>query len=103
MNVIEMEKILDAEYAVETGSLWLIRQGQFDKGIADRLLQALDKISFGEATCLPKNIVSMLWFIPVMLYWNQSRVLERSETNLNDYELFYGKVVDRLLEILGTP
>lgn len=103
MNIDKLVESLGAEWDIEEGSLYLIRNGKFDSAIADHLLAVLDDVTLDDPECLPRRVVSLLWFIPVFLYWNAERVEDVSGISHSEYESFIIKVSERLMKLLGVP
>lgn len=91
---------LEAEYDLENGFLGLLRGGHFDTRAADRFLRLLGTIDLGDGDVIHRRVVTLLWFIPVFLQWQEHRLDEDEWAALR-------RVIDaatnQLERILGIP
>jgi hypothetical protein len=65
-----------------------------------QLESVLRDVSLGEATSISQELVSLLWYLPLVLIWNSSRVDPRWYTEL---ELRTRRIENEVLRILGDP
>lgn len=99
-NTISMQ--LGYEWEQPDGFLARLRGGQFDPHGLDRLLQILQSLIRDNADCLDREIVALIWFIPLFMTWQRERVLENG-TSATLYDSACHKVLNVLFEVLGTP
>lgn len=82
------------------GFLGKLRQGIFDQRLFDDFLALLRSIQIHEDT-IPTKVVSLLWFIPLVMDWQGERV--EAVISKNDYGNVISAVVTELERILGIP
>lgn len=78
-----------------------LRQGLFDEVLFKEFLKLLKEISFDGADCIPKNVVSMLWYIPLFMEWQKERISK--VIDLIEYSSKKTQIENELEKILGTP
>jgi hypothetical protein len=93
---------LEAEWSPEAGFFWRIRQGRFDTSDYRRALATVSAIRISEDAELPRRLVSLLWYAPIFMSWQEERVRERGGDMVA-----YGKAVsamnNEIERLLGVP
>lgn len=102
MKTKEIIKALEFEWDLEYGSLGMMRRGEFDKEKFDRLITLLKSIELGDKVLIEKRIVSLIWYIPLFLFWQKERLLNKGKTT-NDLERVINIVEEIIEKILGIP
>jgi hypothetical protein len=92
---------LDVEWDTN-GFFDLIRNGFYDAEQAQSILSTLRAIRIGQDECVPKRLVSMLWYLPSFLVWQTERVAEAGGDRVS-YERFISDVYNTLEDVLSTP
>jgi hypothetical protein len=92
---------LETEWDLD-GFFYFIRQGKFDPGLANNILDTLNSIDFGDKELIPRKLVSLLWYMPIFLSWQVERVREKGGDGAA-YERFSTEVTNVLEKVLGTP
>lgn len=82
------------------GTLWKIRNGDFDQSGLEHLEAQLREVDFGDAGTLSRGLVSLLWYIPLILIWNSDRLNDRSRPILDSHTT---QIIDELNRVLGSP
>ena len=82
------------------GTLWKIRNGDFDQSGLELLEAQLREVDFGDAGTLSRGLVSLLWYIPLILIWNSDRLADRSKPILGSHT---ERIINELHRILGSP
>jgi len=91
---------LEHEYDTDNGFLGLLRSGHFDTRARDRFLALLRSIDLGEGESVDRRIVALLWYVPLLLRW-QERRLDDEERKALDHTI--DSVTTELERILGVP
>lgn len=91
---------LEAEFDQEEGFIGLLRSGHFDSRASDRLLSLLRRIELGSDLSVDRRLVSILWYIPLLLRWQSPRVSSADQPRLAAVE---NGVIRELERILGVP
>lgn len=68
---------LEAEWSPEDGFFWRVRQGQFNSTEFQRTLGIVSSIAIGETAEVPRRLVSLLWYAPEFMRWQEDRVREQ--------------------------
>jgi len=101
MTLDDLIRALDAAWDIP-GFLGHLREGQFSEAEAAAFLKLLQSIDLGAERCVPKRLVSLLWYLPSFLQWQEERVAERGG-DLQAYRRFTTKAHNILEEVLGVP
>lgn len=101
MSLENITMRLDAEWDRE-GFLGRLRLGHFTSGEAEKFLDLLRAIHIDEKDCVPKRLVTLLWYLPSFLSWQTERVSEAGG-EMKEYIHFANQVHNLLEERLGTP
>jgi hypothetical protein len=102
MTFEHVVEAIEVEWSPDAGFLWSLRQGIFDDGKFQRLLALLRTIEIAEGAHVPIRLVSLLWYIPTFMQWQDERLRERGQ-DLDAYRKAMARVVNELERILGTP
>jgi len=101
MNFEELIEYLECAWDRE-GFLGGIREGKFVAGDGEKFLSMLGAIQINEEALVPKRLVSLLWYLPSFLEWQNKRVQEKSG-NLELYRHFVTSIHNTLENVLGVP
>ena len=82
------------------GTLWNIRNGDFDQSGLELLEAQLREVDFGNAGTLSRGLVSLLWYIPLVLIWNSDRLDDRNKLILDSHT---ERIINELHRVLGSP
>jgi hypothetical protein len=102
MNQSETIARLELEWEGSTGFFARLRDGDFDRKRALGILRVISELSLGDDAALQKRLVSLLWYLPLFLTWQEERVAEQSG-DVQGYRLFVNQVTALLEEKLGVP
>lgn len=91
---------LEAEYDLDDGFLGLLRGGHYDTRARDRFLHLLESIDLGSSEVVNKRLVSLLWYVPLFLQWQDRRLDEEERAQLRQV---LDQVTNQLERILGVP
>lgn len=95
--VDQLEEAWDSE-----GFLGQVRIGKFSEEGAEEFLKILAGIDFDSAPCIPKRLLSLIWYLPSFLDWQTERVLERGG-DVEKYKKFIIDVLNTMEITLGIP
>ena len=96
------EQIQHLEFAWSfEGFLGQLRDGKFDPILYEEFITLLRSISFKGEDSILKEIVSLLWYIPLFMEWQCERV--KDSISLKEYERKKTVIENELERILGTP
>lgn len=93
---------LDQEWDPDIGVLGRAREGLFDASHGEKFVSKLQTLKLPEGESINRRLVSLLWFIPLFLSWQQERVGENGG-NVDAFQNFSGRVEGIVMEILGMP
>lgn len=93
---------LDQEWDPDTGVLGRVRAGLFDAFQGEKFISKLQTLELPEGEVINRRLVSLLWFIPLFLSWQQERVGENGG-DVTAFQNFSGRVEGIVMEILGMP
>jgi hypothetical protein len=65
---------IETEWEIDTAFLWKARQGEFDPVAFERTCQKLQELTIDESANIPRRLVSLLWYMPLVLGWQTERV-----------------------------
>ena len=86
----------------ETGFFWRIRDGVFDPDDFDRALRKLSSISIRDDDLLPRRLVSILWYLPLLMTWQVERIRE-SGGDVAAFQRATTQVTNVVEQLLGVP
>ncbi|MEP7220151.1 MAG: hypothetical protein ABI876_14605 [Bacteroidota bacterium] len=101
MNQKELTDLIGEEYDIPNGSLYKLRQGEFDHDGLDRLLAKLRTICL-TGDMIDRRLVAVLWYLPLFIGYQRERV-ENAGYDMKLFDRFETQVTNVLLEILGFP
>lgn len=79
-----------------------MRQGVFDEVGCSRLAELLCDIEVGQDSVLDRRFVSLIWFIPVFMRWQEERIVENGG-DVKRYRDAVSAFDDVIVAILGAP
>ena len=86
----------------DDGFLGKLREGHFDGPGSDGFLVFLKGMQLDESTLVSKRMLSLIWYIPLFLQWQEERVANKGVDHLI-YRKFVTQVINALEEVLGVP
>ena len=99
---MERDEIIESivsEYDLEAGFIGQLRMRRFDRAGAQRILDAIRRISL-EEDAVDIRMARHLYFIPIIAYWQRTRLPSSDQCDLDEF-------VDQLFEVcvhaLGAP
>jgi hypothetical protein len=92
-------EVINNAYDEEHGVLGRLREGQFDRAGAQRLLSVLGELELGEGP-IDRRLVSLLWYMPLFIEWQTSRV---PDSDRQDVSNLAAEVISILERVLGVP
>ena len=99
---MERDEIIESivsEYDLETGFVGQLRMRRFDRAGAQRILDAIRRISL-EEDAVDIRMARHLYFIPILAYWQRARLPSSDQCDLDEF-------VDQLFGVcahaLGAP
>jgi hypothetical protein len=95
-------EVLSSYWALPDGTLYRLREGEFDIAGIDELIRFLRTISIPNEATIPKRLASLLWMLPTFMEWQIDRVIERggsADELRTRAQLAYNEVE----RILGIP
>lgn len=101
MDIERTIQVIDREW--NEGVLWDIRHTKFTLGSGQSLLEALRSIQLGDAPTVRRDLVRLIWFMPLFISWNQHRVKPTPDAAISDFRDFCQFVLDEVERILGQP
>lgn len=101
MEINNITERLEEEWDSE-GFLGQVRTGQFSTNEGADFLELLRSLELDENACIPKRLLSLLWYLPSFLSWQGDRVAEKGG-DVVAYEKFVTDVQNVLEETLGVP
>jgi len=96
----ELIAALEQEYDQEEGFLGLLRLGHFDSLARDRFLELLRSIRLEPSELIDRRVVSLLWYIPLLMQWQERRLDADERTALQET---LNAVTTELERVLGVP
>jgi hypothetical protein len=94
--------MLEAEFAEPDGFLWKVRYGDFDAEQGERFVGLLSQIKPPKDGPLERRLVSIVWFLPLLVMWQKDRITA-SGGDPQKYDGLIGRVTDAVIAILGVP
>lgn len=101
MNINELIEKLEEEWDVD-GFLGRVREGVFSVAEGENFLKLLSSIQIPDDALIPKRLLSLLWYIPLFLGWQDSRVA-KIQGSTEEYTRFVTEVINLLEDVLGYP
>ena len=99
---MERDEIIESivsEYDLEAGFIGQLRMRRFDRAGAQRILDAIRRISL-EENAVDIRMARHLYFIPILAYWQRARLPSSDQCDLDEF-------VDQLFGVcvhaLGAP
>ena len=99
---MERDEIIESivsEYDLEAGFIGQLRMRRFDRAGAQRILDAIRRISL-EEDAVDIRMARHLYFIPMLAYWQRARLPSSDQCDLDEF-------VDQLFGVcahaLGAP
>ena len=102
MDADESIRLLEAEWELGVGFLGRLREGTFDPVGFERFERLLRSIDRPEGELIDRRLVSLLWYVPTFMSWQDERVEEQGGS-IKDLEIARTKSLNLLEEILGVP
>lgn len=85
MDKNQILDVLERAWDYETGFFYKIRTGDLDIEQGNQILLALKALDFSNDQYIEKDLVSLLWFMPLSMEWRKDH--------------FSGIILDKYLEI----
>jgi hypothetical protein len=86
----------------ESGFFAKLRRGQWDVSALEHVLNILSAIEANDSTSSPRRVVSMLWYMPLFMSWQNEQVSE-SGIDRQSFELAVNRIQEQIERILGVP
>jgi hypothetical protein len=102
MNLDGIETKLESFWSDESGVFWLLREGVFAVDKIEEVVFVLRAIDLGSDEFVSRRMVSMLWYMPTFMSWQQERVVENGG-DADVYDRAMNSVLDEIQRILGVP
>jgi hypothetical protein len=93
---------LESEFEEPNGFLSQVRYGLFDQDRGEAFIRMLSEIRLPDGDTIDRRFVSIVWFIPLMLTWQNERVAA-SGGNVREFQKLTGRVTDMVIKLLGVP
>ena len=100
MNKDILQKLEDS-WDHDYGFFGKLHQGFFDEKLYQEFLESLKLISFEQESVISKNVIRLLWYIPLFMEWQKERI--NSVISLQEYSIKKTQIENELERILGTP
>jgi len=95
--------MLEAEFDEPNGFIWKVRYGgDFTTEDGERLIRKLSEIRPPKDQPLERRLVSIVWFLPLLLMWQKERVAEGGGDS-EQLQRVTERVTNLVIEILGVP
>ncbi len=102
MDKHEVITRLQHHWDFDAGFFGLLRRGEFDQAKLDNLIRDLQLTSMDSLSEMDRQIVSLIWIVPLFMVWQKERVSEKSSDAAN-YEKAMNQVLEAVAKILGYP
>ena len=93
---------LESFWEPDDGVFWRLRHGQFVEADVMAFVQYLDGLEVPEDAILPRRLVSLLWYVPLVMQWQADRVLEAGGDRVAHSRTITA-VTNELERLLGVP
>lgn len=101
MTEAESIESLEREWSPPDGFMFVLRQGLFDPFAYERVLALLRSLpELGEV--VSRRLVSLLWYLPTFVSWQQERVME-AEGDLAALARAEVEIRNEVERLLGVP
>jgi len=94
---------LESSWSDEDGFFYQLRAGNVKPESVDKLIDQLGSFNPENDSMLPKELVSMIWYIPIFMEWQTERVAQNGDLQKGEYENIKSKVQSAVEAILGIP
>lgn len=94
--------IIEAEWSPEDGFFWNLRHGRFMVEEFNLTLKKLSAVSIADDAKIPRRLVSLLWYIPLFMQWQNDRVQE-SGGDMTAYVKAITSMTNEIERLLGVP
>lgn len=102
MNPVSIIAQLEEQWDLDHGFLGRLRMGQFDPQRLAQLVRILDGIDLQGAVTVNRRLVSLLWFMPMFMSWQDKRVQDAGG-DLAGYRKACCDIENSIIRILGVP
>jgi len=84
----------------EEGFFYKLRYRIFDRELFNRVCTAISKLSFSETDIIERDLIRLLWFIPVFMTRQRDYV---ENIDQKEYDSLCEKIIDIIAGVLGYP
>jgi hypothetical protein len=95
-------KALSEFWDLHSGALMRLRAGDLDISGVRGFVEVLTSIEISDHDCIPRRLVSLLWFVPTYMLWQVERVEERGG-DLVQLRVLAQETHRELERVLGSP
>lgn len=104
MKTEELLQILKEAWDIESGFFFLLRSRKFDEKKGDIVLAALKKYKLENENLINKELITLIWYIPLFLEYQKQNLVEVFTEELYDkLSLLSDKMEGEVERILDTP
>jgi hypothetical protein len=93
---------LENEFMGPDGFVWQARYGKFDRDRGEAFIRMLSEIRVPDGDLIDKRFVSIIWFIPLMLAWQNERIADQGG-DIDGFRRITERATNIIIEILGVP
>src|SRR5687768_2532260 len=93
---------LERFWQVDTGVFFRLREGTYVPSELEEFIACLKGFEVDDEAPLPRRVVSLLWFVPSFLAWQEERIVQ-SGGDLKAYRAASTAIMNELQRILGVP
>lgn len=93
---------LKQEWISEAGFFWKLRAGIFDNQSFGEVARLLEVMRL-EPGPIDRNLVTLLWDLPLFMEWQTGRVKERGTITEFDYARAKSRVYEAIKRLLNDP
>lgn len=105
MNFLENGNLvhqLESCWEWETGFFGLLRRGLWDENSLMHVIHVLESIRLTEPHLFSKRIVSLLWYMPLFMVWQEEQ-LQENGIDPARYQAITNQIQELIESILGVP
>lgn len=102
MDIKMATSLIGNEWGNSDGFIWKLRVGSFDSEGLNRILSVLRSVKIDNPKCLDKDLVTVLWLIPLTIEWQKRRFEERGK-DVKPLDEAGSLILNELYNILGVP
>lgn len=102
MNLETVIERIRKEWDIEDGFLGAVRYRNYDPDRLERLINVLKETTVQDEICIERELVRLLWFIPLFLEWQKPSFRESGKDPLV-LDSAINRVLEELYRILGVP